>query len=198
MGKRLVTDIEGATGNTSKISVLPRATVTPQPTVCRLRTDRKGKNRDRVEEYILINAATGEEVERYVLDGRVMPKPGDWARIYQSFAEQLSRDANFPIATRALWLIVARAGFGNLARINVSAVAAEWGVNRQHLSESLSNLVAERVIERAKGGTYRLNPNFIWKGDYSFRASMCARWDQRSEPEPATQADRQAGGCENG
>jgi hypothetical protein len=168
---------------TSKISILPRASVGSQPTVCRLRTDKNAKNRDLLEEYILISATTGEEVDRYVFDGRVVPKAGDWVRLYQSFAEQLAINADLPIAARALWLIVAKAGFGNLARINVSAVAAEWGVNRQHLSESLSGLVEDRIIERARGGTYRLNPNFVWKGDGALRGPMCKKWNAESKPE---------------
>jgi hypothetical protein len=137
------------------------------------------KIRDRADdEYILMRASTGEEVARYVDDGRSVPKQGDWLRLYQSFAEQLAEDPRplSPIESRALWLVVARAGFGNLARINVSATAKKWSVNRQHLSECLSNLVTRRIVERAPGGAYRLNPNFFWKGDFAERKPMCARW----------------------
>jgi hypothetical protein len=166
----------------SKISILPRPSVISQITNRDPQAHTFAKNRDLVEEFVLVSALTGEEVARYVLDGRVLPKPGDWVRLYQSFAEQFASDPENPVESRALWLVVARAGFGNLARINVTDVAAEWGVSREAISRALSSLVRRRVIERAKGGSYRLNPNFCWKGSAATRPQMCAKWNAKSEP----------------
>jgi hypothetical protein len=166
---------------TSNISILPRSTVIPQITL-RDPTDHKSSKNSLIEEFVLVSAATGEEVARYVLDGRVLPKPGDWVRLYQSFAEQMAGDPENPVESRALWLVVARAGFGNLARINVSDAASEWGVSREAISRALSGWVKRRVIERARGGSYRLNPNFCWKGEQALRGPMCSKWNAKSEP----------------
>lgn len=184
------TDKKGATGKTSNISILPVPTVTPQV------TDRHPPGdglRKKALEYVLISAETGEEVARYVSDGRAVPKTGDWIRLYQSFAEQVASDPNTQLEARALWLVVARAGFGNLARINVSEVARTWGVSRKALSESMSRLVRRRIIERAKGGAFRLNPNFCWKGDAGLRTSMQAQWHaHQSDDAPAAAPLREA------
>jgi hypothetical protein len=167
---------------TSNISVLPRPSVTSKVTIRHHEGDDLRKNRDLVEEFVLVSANTGEEVARYVLDGRKVPKTGDWVRLYQSFADQIASDPRRSIESRALWLVVATAGFGNLTRINVSETAREWGVSRKALSEAMSALVSQRVIERAKGGSFRLNPNFCWKGDGALRGPMCAKWNAKSEP----------------
>jgi hypothetical protein len=168
---------------TSNISILPTRTVGSTPTVCRSPADNLGKIRDHSDEYVLVKVSTGEEVARYIDDGRRVPKSGDWIRLYQSFAEQLASNpkALSPMESRALWLVVAKAGFGNLARINVTAVAREWGVNRQHLSDCLSRMVARRIIERAPGGAYRLNPNFAWKGDKQTMLAVRKQWAAKTE-----------------
>jgi hypothetical protein len=170
---------------TSKISILPRSTVTPQATLRRPGGDSCVNSRDLVEEFYVVSARTGEEVGRYVFDGRVMPKPGDWVRLYQGFADELSKYPDQPIESRALWLVVAKAGFGNFARINVTEVALSWGVSRQSLSAAMSSLVSRKIIERAKGGNYRLNPNFIWKGGADARRALCERWAAKPAPKLA-------------
>lgn len=177
---------------TSKISILPRPSVNSSFTSRQAGDDIKGKKRDLVEEFHVVSSLTGEEVGRYVFDGRVMPKPGDWVRLYQGFAEELSRYPEQTIEARALWLVVAKAGFGNFARINVSEVATAWGVARQSLSNALSAMVRRRIIERAKGGNYRLNPNFIWKGDIQNRLAQCSKWAATSIDQAKPKADDSA------
>jgi hypothetical protein len=172
---------------TSKISILPRSTVTPQVTLRNPGGHTRANQLDLVEEFYVVSAKTGEEVGRYVFDGRVMPKPGDWVRLYQGFADELSRYPDQAVESRALWLVVATAGFGNFARINVTEIAAKWGVSRKALSNAMSSLVSRKIIERAKGGNYRLNPNFIWKGAGAGRAALCNRWAAKSAPKIAAE-----------
>jgi hypothetical protein len=197
MGKRLVTDKISTIGNTHKISVLQVPGVTPHVTVCDAPRHTFGKKRV----LVTVDAETGEEVGRYVDDGRAMPDRGDWLRIYQGYALQVASgpDMLTQVEAKALWLVIAKAGFGNLARVNVSAASRDWQVSRESVSRALSSLVAKRMIERTtEGGAYRLNPNFAWKGQTDSRGSHIKQWDRRNEVEPGARVIRQAGGCENG
>lgn len=189
-------DYKGATENTSKISMLPTATVTPSVTVRdRERHDLRQKRdfEGHREEFVVVAASTGEEVARYVSDGRRMPKPGDWVQLYQQFAEQLAVDPSGSLESRCVWLVVARAGFGNLVRINLSEVAREWGASRETLSRAMTCLVQRGVIERAKGGSFRLNPNFVWKGDAKLRLPMRARWHRDRDNAEAVESVEDGG-----
>jgi hypothetical protein len=159
----------------SKITRLRAPTVTPQATIRRFGGDALD---DADNLYILVKASTGEEHSRHILDDREVPAKADWLAIYQKFAERLAYDVDVlsPTEHRALWLVVAKAGFGNKTVLNVSATARDWGIARQTLSRALSGLVGRRIIERAKGGAYRLNPNFCWKGDHELLSHHRAAW----------------------
>lgn len=157
----------------AKISQIKRPTVTPRVT-----PRHPVGNRGELKLFATFDMDTGEEVGRYVSDGRRLPDPNDWIRIYQSFAAELAanQDPLSPLENRAVWMIVAKAGFGNQAYLNLSEIAREWCVSRKSVSQAFSEIVRRRIAERAKGGAYRLNPNFAWKGDTEFRAAWKARW----------------------
>lgn len=178
-------DIKGATGNTRKISVLPA------PTVVSKATPRSAEGYD-FEEFVVVSVQTGEEVARYVFDGRSVPRSGDWVQLYQSFADQIASDPQQSLESRCLWLVVAKAGFGNMVRINLAETAREWRANRVSISQAMSRLVKRGLIERARGGSFRLNPNFCWKGSSELRSRMRAKWSHDHEGAPSVKGEKRA------
>jgi predicted transcriptional regulator len=146
--------------------------------------------RGEVDIYATINLSTGEEIARYVVDGRNYPDPGDWLRIWQGLAVMIADDERgfSPIESRVLWWVLAKAGFGNQVEVKVTELAKRWGTSRESVSRALSSLVERRIVERSKSRNgCRINPNFAWKGEDDLRRSFVQRW-ARDEATAAQQA----------
>ncbi len=69
---------------------------------------------------------------------------------------------------RVLLLLMARLDFENLISLEQTAVAAKLGMDKSNVNRSIKRLITLGVLlEGPKIGrsrTYRLNPNFGWKG----------------------------------
>ena len=88
--------------------------------------------------------------------------------------------------------MLARLDYENLIQVNQAEVAEQVGMNRHHVNRSIKKLIELGVVlEGVKIGisrSYRLNPNFGWKGSAKghrealhehlkvIRAITAARW----------------------
>lgn len=89
----------------------------------------------------------------------------------------MAQDAMFLLANsnelnltdhKVLWALMAHLDFENLLVLNQAELARKLGKKRQHVQRSIKKLMEEGVIlEGQKIGisrSYRLNPNYGWKG----------------------------------
>ena len=69
---------------------------------------------------------------------------------------------------KVMWAMLARLDYENLIQVNQAEVAEQVGMNRHNVNRSIKKLIELGVIlEGVKIGisrSYRLNPNFGWKG----------------------------------
>ena len=67
-----------------------------------------------------------------------------------------------------VWAMLARLDYENLIQVNQAEVAEQVGMNRHNVNRSIKKLIELGVVlEGVKIGvsrSYRLNPNFGWKG----------------------------------
>ena len=69
---------------------------------------------------------------------------------------------------KVMWAMLARLDYENLIQVNQAEVSEQVGMNRHNVNRSIKKLIELGVIlEGVKIGisrSYRLNPNFGWKG----------------------------------
>ena len=73
--------------------------------------------------------------------------------------------------------MLARLDYENLIQVNQAEVAEQVGMNRHHVNRSIKKLIKLGVVlEGVKIGlsrSYRLNPNFGWKGSAKDTGRPC-------------------------
>ena len=69
---------------------------------------------------------------------------------------------------KVMWAMLARLDYENLIQVSQAEVAQELGMNRHNVNRSIKKLIELGVVlEGVRIGislSYRLNPNFGWKG----------------------------------
>ena len=108
-----------------------------------------------------IDHQTGEVVEGFV--AYVVPKRKNG---FQKGWMAMAQEAMMMLAQSNLML--ARLDYENLIQVNQAEVSEQVGMNRHNVNRSIKKLIELGVIlEGVKIGisrSYRLNPNFGWKG----------------------------------
>ena len=78
-----------------------------------------------------------------------------------------------------MWAMLARLDYENLIQVNQAEVSEQVGMNRHNVNRSIKKLIELGVIlEGVKIGisrSYRLNPNFGWKGSAKGHREVSAR-----------------------
>ncbi len=91
-----------------------------------------------------------------------------WVAMAQGAMEMLAASDLRGDDFRVLLLLMARLDFENLISLEQTAVAAKLGMDKSNVNRSIKRLVSIGVLlEGPKIGrsrTYRLNPNYGWKG----------------------------------
>ena len=118
-----------------------------------------------------IDQQTGEVVEGFV--AYVVPKRKNgfqkgWMAMAQEAMMMLAQSNLTGNDMKVMWAMLARLDYENLIQVNQSEVAEQVGMNRHHVNRSIKKLIEMGVVlEGVKIGisrSYRLNPNFGWKG----------------------------------
>ena len=118
-----------------------------------------------------IDQQTGEVVEGFV--AYVVPKRKNgfqkgWMAMAQDAMMMLAQSNLTGNDMKVMWAMLARLDYENLIQVNQAEVAEEIGMNRHHVNRSIKKLIELGVVlEGVKIGisrSYRLNPNFGWKG----------------------------------
>ena len=119
-----------------------------------------------------VDMSTGEILEGGQL-ALVFPKRRNgfvdgWVAMAQGPMKALAKADLGDEARRVLFAILGELDFENWININQAALAAEIGLHRQHFGRGLRRLISEGVViagpKVGRNGTYRLNPNFGWRG----------------------------------
>ena len=80
---------------------------------------------------------------------------------------------------KVMWAMLARLDYENLIQVNQAEVSEQVGMNRHNVNRSIKKLIELGVIlEGVKIGisrSYRLNPNFGWKGSAKGHREASAR-----------------------
>ena len=117
-----------------------------------------------------IDHQTGEVVEGFV--AYVVPKRKtdfrkdgwQWLRNQMMLAQSNLTGNDMKV----MWAMLARLDYENLIQVNQAEVAEQVGMNRHNVNRSIKKLIELGVVlEGVKIGvsrSYRLNPNFGWKG----------------------------------
>ena len=115
-----------------------------------------------------IDHQTGEVVEGFV--AYVVPKRKNgfqkgWMAMAQ---EAMMMLAQSNLTGNDMKAMLARLDYENLIQVNQAEVSEQVGMNRHNVNRSIKKLIELGVIlEGVKIGisrSYRLNPNFVWKG----------------------------------
>ena len=118
-----------------------------------------------------IDQQTGEVIEGFV--AYVVPKRKNgfqkgWMAMAQEAMMMLAQSNLTGNDMKVMWAMLARLDYENLIQVNQSEVAEQVGMNRHHVNRSIKKLIELGVVlEGVKIGisrSYRLNPNFGWKG----------------------------------
>ena len=118
-----------------------------------------------------IDQQTGEVVEGFV--AYVVPKRKNgfqkgWMAMAQDAMMMLAQSNLTGNDMKVMWAMLARLDYENLIQVNQAEVAEQVGMNRHHVNRSIKKLIELGVVlEGVKIGisrSYRLNPNFGWKG----------------------------------
>ena len=117
-----------------------------------------------------IDHQTGEVVEGFV--AYVVPKRKtdfrkdgwQWLKTMMMLAQSNLTGNDMKV----MWAMLARLDYENLIQVNQAEVSEQVGMNRHNVNRSIKKLIELGVIlEGVKIGisrSYRLNPNFGWKG----------------------------------
>ena len=118
-----------------------------------------------------IDHQTGEVVEGFV--AYVVPKRKNgfqkgWMAMAQEAMMMLAQSNLTGNDMKVMWAMLARLDYENLIQVNQAEVAEQVGMNRHNVNRSIKKLIELGVVlEGVKIGisrSYRLNPNFGWKG----------------------------------
>ena len=118
-----------------------------------------------------IDRQTGEVVEGFV--AYVVPKRKNgfgqgWLAMAQNGAEILAQSNLSGNDFKVLMKLLSVLDYENLIQVSQADVAEQVGMNRHHVNRSIKKLIELGVVlEGVKIGisrSYRLNPNFGWKG----------------------------------
>ena len=118
-----------------------------------------------------IDQQTGEVIEGFV--AYVVPKRKNgfqkgWMAMAQEAMMMLAQSNLTGNDMKVMWAMLARLDYENLIQVNQAEVAEQVGMNRHNVNRSIKKLIELGVVlEGVKIGisrSYRLNPNFGWKG----------------------------------
>jgi hypothetical protein len=91
-----------------------------------------------------------------------------WVAVSQSPMLELAKANLGNEASRVLFLVLAKLDFENWINLNQSGVATELEIARPNVSRALKKLLEVGVIlagpKVGRNATFRLNPQFGWKG----------------------------------
>ena len=128
-----------------------------------------------------IDHQTGEVVEGFV--AYVVPKRKNgfqkgWMAMAQEAMMMLAQSNLTGNDMKVMWAMLARLDYENLIQVNQAEVSEQVGMNRHNVNRSIKKLIELGVIlEGVKIGisrSYRLNPNFGWKGSAKgHRGGLC-------------------------
>ena len=127
-----------------------------------------------------IDQQTGEVVEGFV--AYVVPKRKNgfqkgWMAMAQEAMMMLAQSNLTGNDMKVMWAMLARLDYENLIQVNQAEVAEQVGMNRHHVNRSIKKLIKLGVVlEGVKIGisrSYRLNPNFGWKGSAKGHRERC-------------------------
>lgn len=118
---------------------------------------------------ISYDATTGE-----IMDGSLVYVPkkarvGDWFMGFQKAMAQMAQDPDFTGATyRVFHLMLSQLDFENYILVNQSDMARKLGMKRPNVTREITKLCKKGVLMKGpRSGhqvTYRLNPNYAWRG----------------------------------
>ena len=118
-----------------------------------------------------IDQQTGEVIEGFV--AYVVPKRKNgfqkgWMAMAQESMMMLAQSNLTGNDMKVMWAMLARLDYENLIQVNQAEVAEQVGMNRHNVNRSIKKLIDLGVVlEGVRIGisrSYRLNPNFGWKG----------------------------------
>ena len=118
-----------------------------------------------------IDQQTGEVIEGFV--AYVVPKRKNgfqkgWMAMAQEAMMMLAQSNLTGNDMKVMWAMLARLDYENLIQVNQVEVAEQVGMNRHNVNRSIKKLIELGVVlEGVRIGiscSYRLNPNFGWKG----------------------------------
>jgi hypothetical protein len=125
-----------------------------------------------MQRVVQVDAETGEMIEGAVL-GMFYPKRQNgfgrgWVAMSQNAMMELARADLGAQDARVLFAVLARLDFENFLLLTISELAKDIGMQRPHVSSSITKLEALGVLQRGpkagRSSTFRLNPSFGWKG----------------------------------
>lgn len=118
-----------------------------------------------------VDADTGEMLDyvpMLVLQKRRNGFKEGWLAMAQTALEQLATSDLRGEDLRVLMLLMARLDFDNLIQVPQVEIADKLGMHKQHVNRSIQRLVELGCLLQGprvgRSRTYRLNPNFGWKG----------------------------------
>ena len=121
-----------------------------------------------------IDLDTGEVLEEGipVWVGRKPKLTERWFMAFQDAFESLSTDKDLTLEHhRVLHFLFSRLDFENFIQVPQSEIARKLSMDKSKVSKAMSLLVSKQIVLRGpkigRSSSFRLNPNFGWKGKVS-------------------------------
>ena len=122
------------------------------------------------KKLIQLDADTGEEqdgVLAWVPRKKINGFGNRWFAMNQNIIESLSL-LRGEESHRVLWAVLGKLDFENFIMLNQAEIARDLDMHRQHVNRAIKQLETLTILLRGpksgKAITFRLNPNFGWKG----------------------------------
>ena len=119
-----------------------------------------------------VDMKTGEVAEGLLVwtpkkDRSIFSKEG-FVNMSQEAMERIADAKLSGVAMRVLWKVLARLDMENWINLSQADMAKDLGLDKSNFHRALKSLISEGIVlEGPKVGhncTYRLNPNYGWKG----------------------------------
>lgn len=140
-----------------------------------MRTSAGTDQGEAMRQVLSVDADTGEVLEGAVI-GMFYPKRQNgfgkgWVAMSQNAMMELARSDLGAQDWRVLAAVLAKLDFENYLLLSIADLAKEIGMQRPHVSSSITKLEGLGVLTRGpkagRSSTFRLNPRFGWKGSAS-------------------------------
>jgi len=110
-----------------------------------------------------------------------------WFIMFQDFLKQLVKDKGLKGQDyRVLIYLLSELDWDNWSHIPQRVISKETGIPQPEVAKSIKKLKEKgiiQVVKDSRSNKYRINPGFVWKGEYKKREAVVPSFEKKKEVE---------------